>query len=136
MTGLAQGLGGVELVTLALNLSRTSSSNGSFVDLSAYEGIIALVVDAGAATAGSSPTLNVTLETSEDGSTGITAVDGTTAYTEAAEPDQVTTTGLQIIRHMDKAKCKLKVRAKWVIGGTSSPAFPFGVALLVRKKYR
>lgn len=135
MTGLAQGLGGVELVTLAVNLSRTSSSNGSFVDLSLYQGILGLIVDAGAATAGSSPTLDVTLEESEDGSTGITAVP-VGGYTEGTNPDQVTTTAAQIIRHFDKGARKAKVRAKWVIGGTSTPTFPFGVMLIVRKQYR
>lgn len=135
MTGLAHGLGGVELVSLAPNLSRTSSSNGSFVDLSAYEGIVGLVVDAGAATAGSSPTLDVTLDESEDGSTGITAVPAS-AYVEATNPDRVTNAAQLIFRRFDKGGRKAKVRAAWAIGGTSTPTFPFGVFLVVRKKYR
>lgn len=126
-------LGKALLTSLAAVLSRTSSSQGSGVDLRDYEGQACFVLSAGAATAGTNPTLDVTFEESDDDSTysAVPYAD----FSEGAEMTQVTTTAGMQIRHFDVTKRKRYVRAKWVIGGTSSPAFPFGVGFIGQKKY-
>jgi len=114
--------------------ARTTSTTGSAVNLLDYEGTAALVLDSAAATAGTNPTLDVTLEESDDGSTAWTAVPAT-RYAEGAEFAQVTSTASQQVRHLNVSDCKQFVREKHVIGGTSSPSFVHSLNLLAKKKY-
>lgn len=123
------------VVQLAACLSRTSSSSGTGQDLSAYDGMCVAVLEAGAATAGTNPTLNVTLEECDTVGGTYTAVPAT-AYAEAAEFSQVTTTAVTQIRRFNRGDRKAFIRATWVLGGTSTPTFPFGVAFIGQKKYQ
>lgn len=114
--------------------ARTTSTTGAAINLLDYEGTAALVLDSAAATAGTNPTLDVTLEESDDGSTGWVAVPAT-AYAEAGEFAQVTSTASQQIRHFNVSDRKQYVREKHVIGGTATPSFVHSLNLLAKKKY-
>lgn len=116
------------LVQLAATASRTSSNNGSGVDLREFAGDVGVVLDSAAASAGTNPTLDVTLEDSADNSS-FAAVSPAAAFT------QVTSVAGSQKLVVNKDGCRRYVRAKWVIGGTSSPAFTFSVNLLGYPKY-
>jgi len=133
MSNTLHALAAALVSALAVCLSRTATAQGTGVDLLDYEGTATVVLDAGAATAGSSPTLEVTLDESDDNSTW-TAVPAA-AYAEGTNFTQVTTTAGVQIRHFNVSERKRYLRGNWVIGGTSNPAFPFGLAFIGRKKY-
>ena len=126
-------LGKAAVVQLLAVLSRTSNSSSTGLDIRDYTGMGMVVFAAGAATAGSSPTLDAVLEESDDNSTwsAVAAAD----YAEAAEFTQVTTTATVQIRRFDVSKRKRYIRITWTIGGTSSPAFPFGAGFIGQKQY-
>lgn len=114
--------------------ARTTSTTGAAINLLDYEGTGAMILDSAAATAGTTPTLDVTLEESDDGSTNWTAVPPA-AYAEAVEFAQVTTTASQQVRHFNVSDRKQFVREKHVIGGSASPSFVHSLNLLAKKKY-
>lgn len=112
------------LFTLIPNISVAASGNGTGVDISNCEGDMLVILDVGAATAGSSPTMDIKLQSSADNSTNWTDVPSG-AFTQA------TGASLQKLaihpRNLNKY-----LRAVKTIGGTSSPAFPVachGIAL-------
>lgn len=115
------------LLSLVPAQSIAATANGTGVDISNYQGNAAVILDAGAATAGSSPTLNVKLQSSADNSTGWTDVTGG-AFTQVT-----TVAGVQKLviqpRNLNKY-----LRAVSTIGGTSSPAFPAAVHFLGLKQ--
>lgn len=100
----------VEPVTLAASAARTATGNGSGAELGDRR-VARLKLDVTAAS-GTSPTLDVTIQTSRDGTTWYTA--GTFAQrTGIANESKV----FAIDRH---------VRASWTIGGTT-PSFTFSI---------
>ncbi len=115
---------------IALVSARNSVSLSAAVDVRQYDGLGILTLNAEAASAGSSPTLNVKLQESA-------TTDG--VYTDVASGAfvQVTevsgTAGPQKLAvDFNATKGFLKVLP--VLGGTASPAFTFGVNLYGRKK--
>lgn len=100
-------------VTLAASAARTATGNGSAVALGDL-GTVRLLLDVTAAS-GTTPTLDVTVETSYDGSTGWTSL-GTFAQKTAAGTQRKSFSG-----------CDRYVRATWTIGGTT-PSFTFSIA--------
>jgi phage gp36-like protein len=105
-------------ITLAASAARTATGSGSAVDLaSATTADLRLLVSA---VAGTSPTLDVSVQTSDDGATWQTLGSAT----------RMVATGSQPLRLSGALRY---VRAAWTIGGTS-PSFTFslsGSALVV-----
>jgi hypothetical protein len=117
---------GVDLQTLFNVAARTSTVNGAGVDMLDYEGKAQAILGSAAGT-GTSPTLDVKLQDSDDNSTFADITDATfTQVTNAAVANQ----GIAV----DLAAARRYVRAVATIGGTS-PSFSCGVWLLAKKKY-
>lgn len=102
-------------------LSRTASAASAAFDLQLYEGVQAFILSAGAATAGTLPTLDLKI-TECDTSDGTFTDVASGAFTQITD-----TAGVQKLS-IDVKSLKRYVKADWTIGGTSNPAFPFGVA--------
>ena len=119
------------LGTLLACDSRTASANGTGFDLegsNGAEGEAIIILASDAASAGSSPTLDVKLQESSDDST-YTDISGATftQVTDAAQAlEKISINTNDVERYL---------RAVGTIGGTSSPAFTYSVALVYGKKY-
>ena len=99
-------------VVLAASAARTATGSGSAVALGDL-GTIRLLLDVTAAS-GTTPTLDVTIETSYDGSTGWVSL-GTFSQKTAVSTQRKSFSG-----------CDRYVRASWVVGGTT-PSFTFSI---------
>ena len=119
------------LGTLLACDSRTASANGTGFDLegsNGAEGEAIVILASDAASAGTSPTLDVKLQESSDDST-YTDISGAT-FTQVTDAAQA----LEKIS-INTNDVKRYLRAVGTIGGTSSPAFTYSVALVYGKKY-
>lgn len=101
-----------EDVELAPSAARTATGNGSSVEVG-DRGVARLLLDVTAAS-GTSPTLDVTVETSHDGTTWRQV--GTFAQKTAAGTERKSFSGLDRF-----------VRATWTLGGTT-PSFTFEIS--------
>jgi hypothetical protein len=111
---------GMSLQNLAATAARTATGQGSAVDVRDFEGPFVAVLDSAAGT-GTTPTCDVKLQDSDDGSTGWADVTGA-AFTQvvaAASRQKLLVT----------AGTKRYIRAAWTIGGTT-PSFTFSVNAL------
>ena len=104
--------------------ARTTTSNGTGVDLANCRGGASIVLDSAAGT-GTTPTLDVKLQSSPDNSTW---TDAGVAFT------QVTTVASQQIQAIQVDKLQRYVRPVATIGGTT-PSFTFSLNLLTDKQY-
>lgn len=109
--------------TLAAVLSRDATGASAPTDLQAYDGTLLLELNAGAATAGTDPTLNVRLQHGDTAGGSFEDVAG-------AAFDEVTDAAADQIIKLDANELKRYVKLIWTIGGTESPAFPFGCRVL------
>lgn len=116
-----------DLITLVAAQSVAATANGTGVDISNHIGNAVVILDSGAASAGTLPTLNVKLQSSADNSTNWTDVPN------GAFPQITTVATLAklVIRPRDLNKY---LRAVSTIGGTASPAFPVAVHMLALKQ--
>lgn len=112
-------------ITFLTSASVAGSANGSPVDLVGYEGVLMARVNAGNATAGTSPTLDLVFKQSSDNSTWTNA---NIAFT------QITNGSTQVVGIDTRAVARY-VRLDATIGGTNSPAFPVGVTAVGIKQY-
>ena len=114
ITGIGDGVSLDPVATV------TSTSTGSGVDISAFKGRMAIMLDSGAASAGTSPTLDVKIQESADDSTYSDISGATfTQVTDAAASFQ------QIAIDADDAEQYIRVVA--TVGGTSTPTFTYSV---------
>ena len=118
---------GVTVTEGALNISRTANLTGTAIDTQQFEGKWSAILSAGAATAGSSPTLDVVIKSS-------TASGGSYATITDASFTQVTDTASTQIVGIDKKSHDRYVKVYGTLGGTSTPTFPYGVAFVSRAK--
>lgn len=119
------------LGTLLACDARTASANGTGFDLegsNGAEGEAIVILASDAASAGTNPTLDVKLQESSDNST-FTDISGAT-FTQVTDAAQA----LEKIS-INTNDVKRYLRAVGTIGGTSSPAFTYSVALVYGKKY-
>lgn len=123
-----RGLEKLDLLTFHAVAARTATGDGTGVDLQAYDGDLALILDAAAAGAGTNPTLDVTVEHSDESAANFTQI-GSTAFT------RVTNTASRQILVISKDEAKRYVRVKYTVGGTNSPSFTFSVTGVALKKY-
>ena len=111
-------------LTVLASATQSASGNGAAVDLSLLSSLtleaVRLAVDV-SAIAGPDPTLTVYLETSADSA----------SWTSLGSVDVTGTGRVELAR----AGCLRYVRARWVIGGTGSPSFTFGVSGTAHQVY-
>jgi hypothetical protein len=128
VTAFINALAKVVTTQLEAVLSRTSTLTGTAFDVTDYEGLARVVLSAGAATAGSSPTLDVKIQHCATSGGSYTDVTGA-AFTQVTD-----TAGVQTLV-LDLNKVNKYIKVIGTLGGTSTPTFPYGVAFIGIKKY-
>ena len=127
MTHLLNALAQATGVELAPAASRTSTLTGTGIDVLEYEGVALVLLNASAGT-GTSPTLDVKLQHSDDDSTYEDVTSGTfSQVTDAAE-----TAGVKVMK-LNVSDLKRYLRVIGTIAGTT-PSFDFGVEFVGIKK--
>ena len=120
MTHLLNALAQATGVELAPAARRTSTLTGTGIDVLEYEGVALVLLNASAGT-GTSPTLDVKLQHSDDDSTYEDVTSGTfTQVTDVAE-----TAGVKVMK-LNVSDLKRYLRVIGTIAGTT-PSFDFGV---------
>lgn len=118
--------GATSVATALKAQSITGTVNGPAVDLRPYRGKVVLILNSAAGT-GTTPTLDLKVQDSADGSTGWADL---LSASEVGLFTQVTTTdSLQAVM-VDTEYVRGFVRVVTTIGGTSSPTFIAGVSLI------
>jgi hypothetical protein len=107
--------------------SVTSSGNGTDLDLQQYSGQIVILADM-KNTAGSSPTMDISVNDSADNST-FAALSPAVAFT------QMTTGASAFKLVLNKDNIRRYLRIVKTIGGTNTPTFLTSVKILAVKKY-
>ena len=107
---------------------RTSTLTGSAVDLAGYDGPAHIILQCEAASAGTNPTMNVKLQhaTTSGGSYADVSGLAFTEVTDAGDSTQMISCQVSDLRQF--------IRVVGTLGGTSSPAFTFGVTMVALKK--
>jgi hypothetical protein len=105
----------------------TTTTNGTGVDLQQYVGIPIASINCAAATAGSSPTMDIKIQDSADNST-FADVSPAIAATQVTTVDSIQQLAI------DKRVVRRYIRAVATIGGTSSPSFPVSVVIIGEKQ--
>ena len=123
LNALAQAVG----LVLAAAARRTSTLTGTGIDVLAYEGVALVVLNASAGT-GTTPTLDVKLQHSDDDSTYADVTGG--AFTQVT--DVAGSAGVQV-KKINVSDLKRYVRAIGTIAGTT-PSFDFAVEFVGIKK--
>ena len=126
MSIIQQALDKLQLTNLHPTTARTATGNGTGADLQARDGDLCLVLDSAAGT-GTTPTLDVTVESSDTLGGTYTAITGA-AFT------RVTTTASQQLLVISKDEARRFVRIVYTLTGTT-PSFTFSVNALGVNKY-
>ena len=126
MSVIQQNLEKLTLIAGHPTAARTATGQTAGIDLRVYDGDVVFVLDS-AAGAGTSPTLDVTIEDSADNSS-FSALSGA-AFT------QVTGTAAAQAVSVNKDDARRYVRIKYTIGGSSGQSFTFSVNGFGLKKY-
>jgi hypothetical protein len=121
---------------------RTSSSQGSALDIKRLEGNLLLSLSA-ATVSGTNPTLDVTVEERVDASDSWAPVPDHAWFDPAdnsdgagAKFDQVTNAAASYqVRGLKRQYLKAQIRVKWTIGGTSTPTVDFAVNVIGFDRY-
>lgn len=128
MTILQQALDKLQLSALHPTAARTATGNGTGVDVQTLDGDLFVILDSAAASAGTNPTLDIKLQSSD--TSGGTYFDIT-----GATFTQVTSSASQQAITISKDEARRWIRIVYTIGGTSSPSFTFSVNAVGVKKY-
>ena len=126
MTILRQALDKLQLTAFHPTAARTATGNGTGIDVQTMDGDLFLILDSAAGT-GSSPTLDIKVQSSDTSGGTYTDITGAT-FT------QVTGTASQQAITISKDEAKRYIRVVYTIGGTS-PSFTFSVNAVGVKKY-
>jgi hypothetical protein len=111
----------VELVANAVRTSTLTPATGVYV--ADYDGPCHLILQSSAATAGTTPTLNVKLQHSDVAGSGFADVTGV-AFSEVTDADLTEMLTVQI------GALKKYIRCVGTIAGTDTPTFGFGVTMV------
>lgn len=112
------------VVELAANAERTSTLTATGVDVKDYDGTVQVVLMSTAATAGTTPALNVKIQHSDESGANYTDVTGAT-FAEVTDAGDVT----EMIS-LKIGELKRYIRVVGTITGTSTPTFAFGVCMV------
>jgi len=123
---LAQAVG----LSLAEADERTSTLTGTALDVLDYEGVSLIVLNAGQASAGVNPTLNVKLQHSDTTTSGDFSDVAGAAFTEVTD---AAGGGVEVLK-VNVSNLKRYLRVIGTIAGTSTPTFDFGVEFVGIKK--
>jgi hypothetical protein len=123
LNALSQAVG----LLLAAAARRTATLTGTGIDVLHYEGVALIVLNASAGT-GTTPTLDVKLQHSDDNSTFADVPAG--AFTQVT--DVAGTAGVQVKR-VNVSDLKRYLRVVGTIAGTT-PSFDFGIEFVGIKK--
>lgn len=117
---------GASVLSLLDPADRSATANGSGVDILAYEGQAAAILQSAAGT-GTNPTLDVKLEDSADGSTGWADIPGAsfTQVTDAAASAEIIKFNASDVRRF--------IRAVATVGGTT-PSFVCAASFVGKKQ--
>lgn len=109
--------------------ARTATGNGTAVDVQTYDGDLIFILDSAAASAGTNPTLDIKLQSSDtqNGTYGDITGATFTRVTDAAASQQTLV--------VSKDENRRWFRIVYTIGGTASPSFTFSVNAVGVKKY-
>ena len=117
---------GASVLSLLDPAERSASANGSAVDILNYEGQAAAILQSAAGT-GTTPTLDVKLQDSEDGSTGWADVIGA-AFAQVTNA----AASIQVVK-FNASAAKRYIRAVATVGGTT-PSFACAVSFVGKKQ--
>ena len=126
MAIIQQNLEKLEISAAVASASVSATATSSAIDLKDFDGDVLLVLNCAAGT-GSSPTLDVKVQDSDE--TG-----GTYGDLSGATFTQVTTSASLQTLEVNKDECKRFIKVVQTVGG-SSPVFVYGVSLIAAKKY-
>lgn len=121
-------------------VTAAGTTQSAWIPLGEYEGNVALVLQAPLASAGTSPTLDVTIEHRVDASDTPAALpasslkdpDGTNGtFTQVTD---AVGAGLQM-KAIIRAEARAQIRVTVTVTGTSSPTFDFSMMLVAADKY-
>ena len=117
---------GASVLSLLDPADRSATVNGSAADILDYEGHVAAILQSAAGT-GTTPTLDVKLQDSADGSTGWADIAGAafTQVTNAAPSAQAV--------KFNASAARRHIRAVATVGGTT-PSFACAVSLVGKKQ--
>lgn len=112
------------VVELAANAVRTSTLTATGVDISGYSGPAHIILQSSAATAGTAPTLNVTLQECDTVDGSYEAISGAAfaEVTDAADSTQMIT--------IKPDELKKYIQVLGTVAGTNTPTFGFGVSMV------
>ena len=116
----------LDITAAVASASVTATATSSAIDLKEFDGDVLLVLNCAAGT-GSSPTLDIKVQDSDE--TG-----GTYADLSGATFTQVTDSASVQTLEVNKDECKRFIKLVQTVGG-SSPVFVYGVSLVALKKY-
>tara|TARA_R100000654_G_scaffold51729_1_gene77862 strand:+ start:158 stop:541 length:384 start_codon:yes stop_codon:yes gene_type:complete len=123
---IQQNLEKLEISAAVASASVSATATSSAIDLKDFDGDVLLVLNCAAGT-GSSPTLDVKVQDSDE--TG-----GTYGDLSGATFTQVTTSASLQTLEVNKDECKRFIKVVQTVGG-SSPVFVYGISLIGAKKY-
>ena len=126
MAIIQQNLEKLEISAAVASASVSATATSSAIDLKDFDGDVLLVLNSAAGT-GSSPTLDVKVQDSDE--TG-----GTYGDLSGAAFTQVTTSASLQTLEVNKDECKRFIKIVQTVGG-SSPVFVYGISLIGAKKY-
>ncbi len=109
-------------------VAASATSTGVLVHTGCMEGRIIAVLNAGAATAGTTPTLDAKVVQSDDGSTW-------SDVAGAAFPQVTDAAAVVSAIPLKIGELKAYLAVEFTLGGTNSPSFPVAVTLIGIKKY-
>jgi len=117
---------GASVLSLLDPADRSATANGSAVDILHYEGHATAIIQSAAGT-GTTPTLDVKLQDSSDGSTGWADITGAAfaQVTNAAASRQIV--------KFNASAAKRYIRAVATVGGTT-PSFACAVSFIGKKQ--
>ena len=116
----------LDITAAVASASVTATATSSAIDLKEFDGDVLLVLNCAAGT-GSSPTLDIKVQDSDE--TG-----GTYADLSGATFTQVTDSASLQTLEVNKDECKRFIKLVQTVGG-SSPVFLYGISLVGAKKY-
>ncbi len=112
----------------------------AWIDLSQYEGNVALCLHSALADAGTSPTLTITIQHREDSADTPAALPASSLQDGDGNNDtfdvvtDAANGGLQT-RALIRAETRAQIQVTATVGGTSTPSFVFGMFLVASNKY-
>ena len=126
MAIIQQNLEKLDITAAVASASVTATATSSAIDLKEFDGDVLLVLNCAAGT-GSSPTLDIKVQDSDESG-------GTYGDLSGATFTQVTDAASVQTLEVNKDECKRFIKVVQTVGG-SSPVFVYGISLVGAKKY-